>query len=80
MVILKVRLLIEGLPWNTEGYERAKNILSSKFGKPSELANAHIQNILSPPVIVGTNPVRINEFYENLMTSVQSLDTMGKLK
>ena len=79
MVIPKVRLLIEGLPWNTEGYERAKNILSSKFGKPSELANAHIQNILSLPVIAGTNPVRINEFYEKLMTSVQSLDTMGKL-
>ena len=47
MVILKVRLLIDGLPWSTEGYERAKNIFSSKFGKPSELANVHIQNILS---------------------------------
>ena len=80
MVIPKVRLLIKGLPWNTEGYERAKNILSSKFGKPSELANAHIQNILSLPVIAGKNPVRINEFYEKLMTSVQSLDTIGKLK
>ena len=80
MVIPKVRLLIEGLPWNTEGYERAKNILSSKFGKPSELANAHIQNILSLPVIAGKNSVQINEFYEKLMTSVQSLDTIGKLK
>ena len=45
LVIPKVRLLIDGLPWNTEGYERAKNILPSKSGKPSELANAHIQNI-----------------------------------
>ena len=54
--------------------------MSSKFGKPSELANAHIQNILSLPVIARKNPVRINEFYEKLMTSVQSLDTMGKLK
>ena len=57
MVIPKVRLLVEGLPWNTEWYERAKNILSSKFGKPSELANGHIQNILSLPVIAGKNPV-----------------------
>ena len=54
--------------------------MSSRFGKPSELANAHIQNILSLPVIAGKNPVRINEFYEKLMTSVQSLDTIGKLK
>ena len=79
MVIRKVRLLIEVLPWNVEVFERVKNILSSKFGKPSELANAHIQNILSLPVTAGTNPVRINELNEKLMTSVQSLDPMGEL-
>ena len=74
MVIPKVRLLIDGLPWSTEGYERAKNILSSKFGKPSEFANAHIQNILSLPVTAGTNPVLIDEFYEKLVTSVQAME------
>ena len=45
------------LPWNTEGYERAKNKFLSKFGKPSQLANARIKNILSLPVITGTNLV-----------------------
>ena len=45
MIIPKVRLLIDGLPRNTEVHERAKIILSLKFGKPSELANAHVQNI-----------------------------------
>ena len=80
MVIPKVRRLIEGLPWSTEGYERAKNMLSSKFGKTSELANSHIQNILSLPVITGTNTARINKLCEKLMTSVQSLDAVGKLK
>ena len=57
MVIPKVRRLIEGLPWSTERYERAKNTLSSKFRKTSEPANSHIQNILSLPVITGTNKV-----------------------
>ena len=57
MVIPKVRRLIEGLPWSTERYERAKNALSSKFRKTSEPANSHIQNILSLPVITGTNKV-----------------------
>ena len=28
----------------------------------NQVPNAHIQNILSLPVIAGTNPVRINEF------------------
>ena len=61
MMTPKVRLLIDGLPCNTEGYERTSNILSSKFGKACDVANAHIQNILSLSVIVGTNPVRIND-------------------
>ena len=61
MVTPKVRLLIDGLTCNTEGYERTNNILSSKFGKASDVANAHIQSILSLSVIVGTNPVRIND-------------------
>ena len=54
--------------------------MPSKFGKPSELPNTHIQDILSLPVIPETNPIRIDEFYQKLMTSVQSLDTMRKLK
>ena len=45
MIIPKVRLLIAGLPRNTEVHERAKIILLSKFGKPSKLANVHVQNI-----------------------------------
>ena len=80
MVIPKVRLLMDGLPWNTEGYEQVKNVLSQKSGKSIELANTHIHYILLIIVIAGANPDRIKEFYENLMTSVQSLNTMRKLK
>ena len=76
----KVRALIDGLPFTTEGYERAKNILKSKYGKDSEVANAHIQSIISLPTITGSNPYKINELYEKLVTHVQALDTMGKLR
>ena len=48
--------------------------------KNRELTNPHIQNILSLTSIPGKNPVRINVFYKKLMTSVQSLDTIVKLK
>ena len=41
----KVRVLADGLPFTTEGYERAKNILRSKYGKYSEVANAHIHSL-----------------------------------
>ena len=80
LLIPKVRKLIEGLPYTSEGYERSKAILTSKYGKPSEVANAHIQNIMALPQINNSNPVKIHEFYEKLLNSVQTLETMGKLK
>ena len=33
----KIRGLIEGLPLSSEGFERAKNILKTKYGKESEI-------------------------------------------
>lgn len=37
-----VRTLIDGLPFSTEGYERAKMILKSDCGKKSEIMNAYV--------------------------------------
>ena len=76
----KVRSCIDGLPFNSEGYERAKNILETKYGKNSEVINAHVQNIINLPTVQGTKPAKIHAFYETLLTSVQSLETLGKLK
>ena len=76
----KVRSFIDGLPFTTEGYERALNILKSKYGKTSEIINAYVQNIMSLPTIHGTQPSKIHDFYQKLMSNVQSLETLGKLK
>ena len=75
----QVRLSIDGLPFTTEGYERAKNILKTKFGMESEIVNAYVSSIMSLPVIHGTNPNKVSQFYEKLCASVQALETMGKL-
>ena len=32
------------------------------------------------PVITRTNPTRINEFYEKMVTNIQTLESMGKEK
>ena len=80
MLKLKVRFLVDELPFTTEGYERAKNILKSKYGEDSEVANPQIQSLISLPTITGSNPYKVNEFYEKLVTHVEALDTMGKLK
>ena len=76
----KAPALIDGLPFTTEGYERAKVILKSNFGKFSEVAKAHIENVISLPVINNSNPGRIHSFYEKLVTSVQFLESLGKLQ
>ena len=76
----KVRVLIDGLPFSIEGYQRAKNILQTKYGQESEIINAYVNNIISLPTLHSSNPNKISEFYEKLLQSVQALETMGKLR
>ena len=37
-----IRILIDGLSFTSEEHNRAKSILSAKFGRPSEVVNTHI--------------------------------------
>ena len=76
----KIRKEIDGLPFSFEGFERAKNILKRKYGKPSEVVNVHVENIMSLPTINGSQPNKMHEFYEKLLFNVHSLETMGKLQ
>ena len=55
------------------------DIWVSKYGKDSEVINAYVQNIIGLPTVTGSQPNKIHEFYETLVTSVQSLETLGKL-
>ena len=69
----------DSLSFSRKGYERAKNILKSKFGKTNEVIIAHVQGIMGLPVVNGTNPKFIRDFDSKLVTHVQALKTMGKL-
>ena len=76
----QVRSSIDGLPFTTEGYERAKNILKTKFGKESEIINGLCeQHHVTSGVIYVANPNKVSQFYGRLCSSVQALETMGKL-
>jgi hypothetical protein len=79
LVVPRVRSAIQGLPFTTEGYERARNILQTRYGKSSEIVNSYVQNIMSLPNLHGCQPSKVHEFYEALMYNVQSLETLGKL-
>lgn len=76
----KVMAGIDGLPLNTEGYERAKNILQGEYGKTSEIFNAYVQNILGLPIADSADPNKIDTFYKTLLNNVQSLETPGKIR
>ena len=70
---------IDGLPFTSEGYQRAKNILTSNYGKISEIVRAYIDNLNALPVITGSQPSKIHKFCQTLNYNVQSLETLGKL-
>ena len=76
----KIRKEIDGLLFSSEGYERAKNILKRKNGKPSEVVNAYVENIMSVPTINGSQPNKIHEVYEKLLFNVKSVETTSKGK
>ena len=75
----KIRGLIEGLPLSSEGFERAKNTLKTKYGKESEIVNAYVTNIMSLEPVHGANPNKISIFYEKLSANVQALETLGRI-
>ena len=74
-----VRKLLDSLPFTSDGYSRAKAILRAKFGKPTVVANAHINCIISLPMLFGSHPNNVHDLYEKLMSSVQAPKTMRKL-
>ena len=80
LVLSKVRADTDGLPFSTEGYERAKNILKSEYGKNSEIINTYVTNIMSLPIIQGGNPKEVDVFYKKLLYNVHRLETLGKLR
>ena len=71
LVVPKVRALTDGLPFNTEWYERARTILKARFGKPSEVANLRIQCITSLPAITQTSFGKIHNFNKKLATQTK---------
>ena len=75
----KVKKSIDGLPFTDKGYAKAKEILIDKYANPSEIVNSYVEEIISLPTINGSQPEKINAFFEKLRYNVQSLETRDKL-
>ena len=46
LLLPRVTAVIDGLPFNSEGYTRAKNFLMTKYAKPRKVAHTHIRCII----------------------------------
>ena len=79
LVDLKVRNLIDGLPFTPEGYEKAKDLLARRYGKTSEVVGAYVRNILELPTVRERDVKKIHEFYEKLLFNVESLQTLQSI-
>ena len=62
LVIPKVRATIEKLPADGVRYKKAKEFLEQRYGDPSEVVNAHIQEIMTLPIITGISRPKIHNF------------------
>ena len=75
----KARVDIDGLPLNTEGYEKAKKIIKEEYGKASKVVNAYVNNILQRLTVASADQNKVNSFYKTLI-NVQSPETLGKIE
>ena len=71
--------LIDGLPFTPDGYQKAKDLLSRRFGKTSEVVGSYVRHILELPTIRERDVKKIHEFYEILLFNVESLQTLKSI-
>ena len=61
-------------------YNRTRSTLNGKYGKPSKVANAHIQGIMNFPYFRNDDLYKIHGSYQKLQTNINTLAAMGKLR
>ena len=66
----KVRKSIDGFPFTAEGYDKAKAILSERYGNASKVEKAYVKDILDLPKIHGNEPRKVHQFCERLLYDV----------
>ena len=76
----EVRREVDSLPLTAEGYNRARAIVSEKYGKESEIVKAYVKEILNLPHVSSADPKRIAEFSDKLTYCVRSLESLKKLE
>ena len=80
LVDIKVRRLLDGLPFTSEGYAEARDVLQKRYGQSSEVVSAYVRAILELPTIEERDVAKIHSFYKTLLFNVESLQTLDCLE
>ena len=62
-----------------QGYKRARELLTSRFGDDFEITESYIKKIVSGPPIKGSNVKAMQEFSDDVRGCTETLKAMGKL-
>ena len=71
---------MDGLPFTSEGYAKARDLLKKRYGQTSEVVGAYVKAILELPTIKERDVSKIHSFYETLLFNVESLQTLETLE
>ena len=74
----KVRDRLSNLKPGSVGYKTAWERLKTEYGHAKIFIAAHMDEIISLPVVRGTSYVKVREFYEKLSNNYDALQTLGE--
>ena len=80
LVDIKVRRPIDGLPFTSEDYAKARDLLQKRYGQTSEVVSAYVRAILELPTAKERDVAKIQSFYETLLFNVESLQKLKSLE
>ena len=68
---------IKGLAITEENYEKAVEILKSRFGRSQEVIYSHMQELLKLQSHPNDNIAQIRAMYDNIVVQVRGLESLG---
>ncbi|XP_073965326.1 uncharacterized protein [Choristoneura fumiferana] len=69
--------LIKNLPFNSESYDEALNLLNSRYNHTSKIINEHINSLLDLNAIYKSTPSNIREFVSQVKQCLASLKNLN---
>ena len=68
---------IDGFPLTNDNYSNARNLLKERYGNPQLITSCHINNLIEPEAVSGSNVKDLRDLFDKIKISVRALKTTG---